>query len=130
MGINQIEKPNFSGFVIKVVFIAGLTAVSMFYFNTRIKNSNAPGQVLSETKINDIVKPPNKESIIDNLIEHGSQTANNLINQAKDVVIDTASQSAKKIEYSVIQTVTNKFVEQIDKLPPGEKEEIKREICK
>ena len=91
-------KNKFFGLLIKIIFIASLTAGGIFFF--RGKKTKLPS------------------------------TASDVLGETRQYLINTASESASKVENLFIQEVVNKVMDQVNKLPDKEKEEIKREICK
>jgi hypothetical protein len=109
------------GFITKVIIIAALATGIMLYFNGRIKNNSNISQVLSATE---------KDPTVNKLIDKTKNFTSNLFDQAKEKLIDTASHSAETVENFIVGQAASKVMEQINKLPTQQQEEIKKGICK
>lgn len=63
-------------------------------------------------------------------LEEGEQTLQEVLGETTSFVAEQASKSASAITSVVLEKSSAKIVEQIDKLPDKEKEEVKKNLCR
>jgi len=134
MAIRQFTTNSISSLVIKVVLVAGLTVGGVLTINKMVhKKSSTNEKVLSaETAKKDQKQETTgeKNKAINQFVQDTKSTINDVLGETTKVLLDTASNSAQKAEDYLIQTAVDKVMDQLDKLPEKQQEEIKKEICK
>lgn len=123
---------------LKILFIVSIVSAGIGY--TILKKSNNEAPIAKIQK--DIPSVLGAET--EQKRESFTQTANNLLNtvigeaeklkatakeEAEKIIDDTASKSADTAKTIIIQNTVGAVMQQIEKLPEKEQEEIKKNIC-
>ena len=119
-------------FFARLFIVAFIVVTGILLYKKGLLSKQEPGQVLSENKKTNSASTGN--STVDGFVKGAATVAKDSANTVADIVTKIASDSAQgiknKTEYIIIKSTVNAVVDQLNKLPQQEREEIKKEICK
>ena len=107
------------GTVGKVFALIVALAIGFYLYITFISKDKSPASVLSVTA----------DNLVNMVKTKGEQWTKPAVEEGKQLLIDTATKSAGSAKDAVNKTAAEAIVDQLDKLPEGQKEEIKKQIC-
>lgn len=107
----------------RIAILAGIIILGSLLKVTYDKNK--AGESIKETPV---VKGVSK--YVEEKLEEGGKTLNEVLGETKSFVSEQASKSASAVTSVVLEESSKKVVEQIEKLPKEQQEEIKQNICK
>ena len=108
-------------FILRLVLIAGITIGIIYTYKAIDRNHKTNDSVLSaETKKSkpiekSLLEKISNDPIVKKAVEYAQSTYKNVLGESTDTIIKSA---------------VSEIMKQVDKLPEGQKEEIKKEICK
>lgn len=94
-----------------IIIVAVVTAVAVNYYQDRSFSPFEPAVVKSAEKI-------------------AGSVGKSVLGVATNIASSVASHSAKKAEHIIIKATVPSLVNQIDKLPEKDQQEIKKALCK
>jgi hypothetical protein len=129
MAIKPIEKIDHAGIMTKIALLGLLIGVGFLLgrITPRKTFSETKPEVLSEESVR--LPEVNPSTIAQNLVEKSKDVVGEVLGTATDVVGDIASNSATAVSEFIIDKTTAPFIDQINKLPPDQREQIKKNIC-
>jgi len=119
---------------IKIVILLVLIAC-VIYFGKYYLDKNNQGEkgekVLSiENQIKKIGEDVLNSGPVKQIGKDSQKSAEDILGAATKAISDAVSSTTQKAEDKIIQTSVNTVMDQVNKLPEREREEIKKQICK
>lgn len=130
MAIKPLEKKiDRAGIATKIALLVLLIGVGFVLgrVSPNKKSVEARPEVLSIESEN--IPDVSPKEIADNLIGKSKETVGDVLGTATDLVGEIASNSASAVSDFIIDKTTAPFIDQINKLPPDQREQIKKNIC-
>lgn len=127
----KISKGVYIRIAIIILLLIAALLINIFRKNTKANITKTLGlQTAEESKslVDNIQQ--GAQDILDNTIKKSEQTMGEVLGEAQNLAVKTASDSAEKIKDFVFDNTVGTILKQIDKLPEDQKEDIKRNVCK
>lgn len=133
MTIKPLEKQD-KNLLLKIIFILVLIIAALFlsklYSN---KNKSSFSETSSQKKVLGETIKNIKEILPTNInktVKKVEETTGEVLGEVTNLLTNSASKSAQTVTDFLFENTVGKVVEQIEKLPQKQQEEIKKRICK
>lgn len=131
MAIKPIEKKvDHAGIATKIGLLVALIGTG--FILGRMAPARKPverdvAEVLSEQT--EIIPSINPDEIGENLVNKSKDMVGDVLGTATELISTVASNSANTVSNFIIDKTTAPFIDQINKLPEDQREQIKKNIC-
>lgn len=130
MAIKPIGKTNRSAVVAKIGILVFVIGLGFLLTRTKVDRETveSKAEVLSSETGRTVEKSVSE--LADNIVEQSKDVVGDVLGDATDMVDNLASYSANTVSSFIIDKATAPLIDQINKLPPIQQEEMKKNICR